>query len=104
MGNFNVNPNIPCLNETKYKRQMEIIEYLQSTFFFDVFDMVYNIKDNNSHNTWFNDTKQLQSRIDFIWISYNSIQRLLFCKQSFYKLYISNHHLLLAYLDKPLLL
>ncbi len=80
MDDFNVNPDQPCLNETKYKRQMEIIDYLRSTFFFDIFDTVYDIKDSYPYSTWFNDTKQLQSYINFIWISHNSIQHLLFCE------------------------
>ena len=57
MGNFNVNPDQLYPNEIKYKRQMEIIEYLQSTFFFDIFDMVYDIKNSHPYNTWFNHTK-----------------------------------------------
>src|SRR6266540_1319323 len=104
MGDFNVNPDKLRLNETKYKRQYDIIQYLNNLSFFDIFDTIYDINDNNPQYTWFNSAKQLKSRIDMIWISNNSIDNLIYCDSVHKEFYNSDHKLLICFLDKNNLL
>ena len=100
IGDFNVNPDKPRYNETKYKRQFEIIQYLRNLFFFDIFDTIYDITEQNPYNTWFNNSKQLASRIDFVWLSENTIDHLVYCDSFFTELYTSDHKLLICFMDK----
>jgi exonuclease III len=66
MGDFNVNPDKPRHNETKYKRQFQIIQDLKNRCFFDIFDTIYDINPTTPHNTWFNTAGTLTSRIDLM--------------------------------------
>ena len=100
MGDFNVNPDKPRPTETKYKRQIEIINFLKYQLFFDIFESTHNITVDEPFDTWFNNSKGISSRIDFIWMCSTAINHLIYCEQTFCELYTSDHKMLIAYLDK----
>src|SRR3990170_473844 len=99
MGDFNVNPDKPK-NETKYKRQYQIIQNLKNLCFFDLFDTIYDINEHSPHNTWFNHSGSLESRIDMIWCSNNLINGLISCDSVCAESYTSDHKILISFFDK----
>jgi exonuclease III len=99
MGDFNVNPDKPK-NETKYKRQYKIVQDLKNLHFFDLFDTIYDINANSPHNTWFNHSGSLESRIDMIWCSNNLINGLISCDSLCAESYTSDHKILLSFFNK----
>src|SRR3990170_6616142 len=103
MGDFNVNPDKLRHTETKYKRQYEIIQFLKNLFFYDIFDSVYTITEQDPHNTWFNTAKNTAFRIDLMWCSENTIHNLISCTAYPSEIYESDHHLLIGFFDKAAL-
>src|SRR3990170_6797621 len=78
----------------------QIIQNLKNLHFFDLFDTIYDINSATPHNTWFNSSGSLESRIDMIWCSTNLINDLISCDSVCAESYTSDHKLLLSFFDK----
>ncbi len=103
MGDFNVNTDNKRPTESHYIKQHAIIDALLQRNFLDANNLFNDISETNKCSTWFNTSKQIESRIDYIWISSSLSNLLLYFDNAPSELYPSDHNILTVFIDKSLL-
>ena len=101
MGDFNIDIDNPSLNRQSCIAKMRFISQLKELDLVDSYDLL-SPDDHNKpyHYTWHNVSNTISSRIDYIWCSLPLMSNFIYHSSFKSKLYQSDHHQLVLFLDK----